>query len=40
MSGFNCTMRVFVIRNVPVMETHYVVPCEGCVASGEYTALK
>jgi hypothetical protein len=33
-------MRVYITRIVPVMETHYVAPCEGCFASEEYMAAK
>jgi hypothetical protein len=40
MPGFNCAMRVYITRIVPVMETHYVAPCEGCFVSEDYTAAK
>jgi hypothetical protein len=40
MSGLNCTMWVYVTKNVPVTEVQYAVPCEVCFVSDEYTATR
>jgi hypothetical protein len=40
MSGLNCTVWVYVTRNVTVMKIYCPVPCEDCIFSAEHAAAE